>query len=356
MEESNDIMQMTVTETAMLLGNSYSSLIINRKPIKSFPSVMLWGPPGVGKSQSIRQIAEIIEKTTQKQVKITDVRLLLFNPVDLRGIPTANAEKTLAVWLRPQIFQMDASEEIINVLFLDEISAAPQSVQAAAYQITLDRTVGEHKLPDNCIVIAAGNRTTDRSVAFEMPKALSNRLCHIEIVSDSAAWLDWANESGIHPKIIAYIKTSPSRLMPPESDETENAFPTPRSWEMVSNILNNVNGEIDTVFPLIVGCIGKRNAIAFRSWCNVYAAIPDVERICKGESMAVPTRPNSIYALISSIIEYLKSESNETYLHNVLEYSKALQPEFRSTLYYGIAKIRAFSKIIKDLPEFQYLG
>ena len=151
---------------------------------------MLWGPPGVGKSQGVREIAYEIEKRTGREVRITDVRLLLFNPVDLRGIPTANEDKTLAIWLKPQIFQMDASEEVVNILFLDEITAAPTSVQAAAYQITLDRTVGEHKLPANCIVIAAGNRVTDRSVSYNMPKALANRLCHFEIKEDPNAWHD----------------------------------------------------------------------------------------------------------------------------------------------------------------------
>jgi hypothetical protein len=98
--------------------------------------------------------------------------LLLFNPIDLRGIPTANEDKTLAIWLKPKIFQMDPSDEVINILFLDEISAAPQSVQAAAYQITLDRVVGEHKLPENCIVIAAGNRTTDMDIYEELQDVL----------------------------------------------------------------------------------------------------------------------------------------------------------------------------------------
>ena len=120
---------------------------------------MLWGPPGVGKSQGVREIAYEIEKRTGKDVRITDVRLLLFNPVDLRGIPTANADKILAVWLKPQIFQMDASDEVVNILFLDEITAAPTSVQAAAYQITLDRMIGEHRLPENCIIIAAAKKT-----------------------------------------------------------------------------------------------------------------------------------------------------------------------------------------------------
>ena len=86
---------------------------------------------------------------------------------------------------------MDESGDTVNILFLDEISAAPQSVQAAAYQITLDRSVGEYRLPENCIVIAAGNRVTDRSVAYSMPKALANRLCHLEIRSDPGSWHDW---------------------------------------------------------------------------------------------------------------------------------------------------------------------
>ena len=172
---------LTVEKTVDTLTDAYCSVINKGMSPKVLPSVMLWGPPGVGKSQGVRQIAKRIERETRKKVVVTDVRLLLFNPIDLRGIPTANEDKTLAIWLKPQIFQMDASDEIVNILFLDEISAAPQSVQAAAYQITLDRVVGEHKLPDNCIVIAAGNRVTDKSVSFKMPKALANRLLHIEI-------------------------------------------------------------------------------------------------------------------------------------------------------------------------------
>ena len=167
---------MAVGKMVDKLSQSYCTIIQKGLPVKTMPSVMLWGPPGVGKSQAVRQIAKIIERNTEKEVHVTDVRLLLFNPIDLRGIPTSNADKTSAVWLKPQIFQMDPSDEVVNILFLDEISAAPQSVQAAAYQITLDRVVGEHQLPENCIVIAAGNRVTDRSVAYNMPKALANRL------------------------------------------------------------------------------------------------------------------------------------------------------------------------------------
>jgi len=244
MEKTHGLMVLTVSQMVRQLSKAYISLIQNHRPFSRFPSVMLWGPPGVGKSQGVRQIASEIEATTGKEVRVTDVRLLLFNPVDLRGIPTANADKTLAVWLRPQIFQMDASNDVVNILFLDEISAAPQSVQAAAYQITLDRTVGEHRLPENCIVLAAGNRVTDKSVAYTMPKALANRLCHIEITGNPQSWHEWATEAGVHPAVLSFLQAHPDRLMDADMQSDSPAFATPRSWEMVSHILCDISDDV----------------------------------------------------------------------------------------------------------------
>jgi hypothetical protein len=255
-EKNIGSLALTVNQMVDQLSHAYVSLINSNIPLKRFPSVMLWGPPGVGKSQGIRQVAKQIEEKTDKRVHITDVRLLLFNPVDLRGIPTANADKTLAIWLKPQIFQMDSSPEVVNILFLDEISAAPQSVQAAAYQITLDRTVGEHKLPDNCIVIAAGNRTTDQSVSYKMPKALCNRLMHFNIVTDFEGWRAWAIKNDIDPKIIGFLGFDNSRLCA-EPDSSELAFCTPRSWSFVSTVLSACEDTDTDTFDLIASCIGN---------------------------------------------------------------------------------------------------
>ena len=104
-----NIPAITVDKSVTLLSKMYSNVINNNIELSKVPSVMLWGPPGVGKSQSIRQIAKELNINTGKRVNVTDVRLILFNPVDLRGIPTANEDKTLAVWLRPKIFDMDYS-------------------------------------------------------------------------------------------------------------------------------------------------------------------------------------------------------------------------------------------------------
>ena len=217
-----------------LLSNMYVNYINKGISFNTLPSVMLWGAPGIGKSQSIRQIADVIAMKTYKKVNVTDVRLILFNPIDLRGIPTANDSKTLAVWLKPKIFQMDPSSNVVNILFLDEISAAPLSVQAAAYQITLDKTVGEHKLPDNCIVIAAGNRTTDKSVAYAMPKALSNRLLHLEVDANFDAWNKWAVQHDIHPMVTGFLKFKPNYLMQFNTNASTLAFATPLNAILVS--------------------------------------------------------------------------------------------------------------------------
>ena len=343
-ERNMGSLTLTVNQMVDQLSTAYISLINSKALLKSFPSVMLWGPPGVGKSQGIRQVASRIAEKTGKRVEITDVRLLLFNPVDLRGIPTANEDKTLAIWLKPQIFQMDGSDEVINILFLDEISAAPQSVQAAAYQITLDRTVGEHRLPDNCIVIAAGNRVTDRSVAYTMPKALANRLCHIEIVGDTASWHEWAVGAGINAIVLGFLEYNPSMLMQFDSVTDGLSFPTPRSWEMVSNILNYVSDDIDRVFPLISGCVGEAAAYELRTWSEVYSRIPKIEDIFEGKAIGVPVRPEALFALSSYIVNYANEHHSDTELKNAVKYSAQMPVEFKNRIFTDLLQIKNIRK------------
>lgn len=345
---------MAVGKAVEKLSYAYSAVIKNGLPIKTMPSVMLWGPPGVGKSQAIRQIAKKIEYGTGKSVKVTDVRLLLFNPIDLRGIPTSNADKTLAIWLKPQIFQMDSSDNIINILFLDEISAAPQSVQAAAYQITLDRVVGEHRLPDNCIVIAAGNRTTDKSVAYKMPKALANRLMHIEIEGDFDSWKSWAIKSGVNDKVIGFLSFRQNYLMDFDSGGCNLAFPTPRSWEMVSNILNGINDDIDNMYSLIAGIVGTGAAVEFCTWAKVYKNLPSIEDIFDGKMPSIPTNTDAMYALTASMTAYARSHKDEMKkIANSIKYADQMPPDFGAVLMKDYMYIdKDYKEQLMLIPEF----
>lgn len=348
---------MSVERTIDTLSNAYCSVINQGLSPKVLPSVMLWGPPGVGKSQAVRAIGKDIEKKTGKKVAVTDVRLLLFNPIDLRGIPTANADKTLAIWLKPQIFQMDPSQELINILFLDEISAAPQSVQAAAYQITLDRVVGEHKLPDNCIVLAAGNRVTDKSVAFKMPKALANRLLHIEVEGSFGSWHSWAANAGVHPLVLGFLTFRTDRLFGFDGRNDDLAFATPRSWEMVSNILNTVSSDVKTVFPLIAGLVGNAVAMEFRSWCNLKGKLPNMEDIFNGRAVDAPKESDVLYAVVSAMCDYAKScKDDPIKIGHSLHFAEKLPADYVAILlksYEGMEE--NYRETLRYIPEYTRL-
>ena len=350
----SNVPSLSVDKVIRLLADSYSTVIGKGLPLGTIPSVMLWGPPGVGKSQAVRQIADRIGQETSKRVYVTDVRLLLFNPIDLRGIPTSDANKEFAVWLRPKIFDMDKSDDVVNILFLDEISAAPQSVQAAAYQITLDKTVGEHRLPDNCIVIAAGNRTTDRSVAYKMPKALANRLMHIEVGGTFRSWKKWAVRTGINPKVTGFLSFREDYLMKFDSGNDDTAFPTPRSWEMVSNILNGVSDDIDEVYPLIAGLVGTGVAVEFRSWERVYKDLPSVDRIFEGKEQKVPKNTDALYALTSSMTAYAREHRDELdKIGNSIRYAGSMPPDFAVVLLKDYMYIEEdYKQKLIRIPEF----
>ena len=351
---NNNVPVLSVGKVVSTLSDAYSSIINNGIKIKTFPSVMLWGAPGVGKSQAVRQIGDEIQKRTGKRVYFTDVRLLLFNPIDLRGIPTANAEKTLAVWLKPKIFNMDSSDSVINILFLDEISAAPQSVQAAAYQITLDRVIGEHKLADNCIVIAAGNRVTDKSVAYKMPKALANRLLHFEIEGNFTSWRKWAVERGINEKVVGFLSFRQDYLLGFDTEKDDLAFATPRTWEMVSNILNNINSEVDEVYPLIGGLVGLGVAYEFKTWSKLYDELPNIEDIFNGKSVTVPKATDELYALASSIVAYAREHRNDmNKIRNSIVFATRLPVDFSVIILKDYMYLEdGYKEKLLRIPEF----
>ena len=146
--KTSNIPQMSVGTIVSKLSEAYSDIINKGIPINVFPSVMLWGPPGVGKSQAIKQIAREISDSTGKKTVVTDVRLLLFNPIDLRGIPTANEDKTLAIWLKPQIFNMNPSDNVVNILFLDEINCVSETLAPMMLQFLQCKTFGNQALPE----------------------------------------------------------------------------------------------------------------------------------------------------------------------------------------------------------------
>ena len=226
-------------------------------------------------------------------------------------------------------------------------------MQAAAYQISLDRTVGEHRLPENCIVIAAGNRVTDKSVAYAMPKALANRLCHFEIKGDPTSWHDWAVKTGVHEFVVGYLEYNPTMLMRFDSSVMSLAFPTPRSWEMVSNILNSISPDIEKIYPMIVGCIGDAAADSFKTWTELYKSMPPVERIFAGEQAELPKAAELQIVLRSVMVAYARRHPEKTLIDNSVDFACRMPWSFRGKLLHDYKHIPEVRPILETNEVFQ---
>jgi hypothetical protein len=341
-------MKLTPNKLVQVLTPIYSS---SRK----IPSIMLWGQPGVGKSDAVRTLAKNLEQVTKKEVKIQDVRLLLFNPVDLRGIPVADANKEFAKWLKPKIFDMDANPNVINILFLDEISAAPPTVQASAYQLTLDRKVGEHKLPDNCIILGAGNRVQDKGVAYKMPTPLANRMTHFEVVCELQDWKDWAIPHGIHPLVIGFLNFRESLLNKFDPSSDEMAFPTPRSWEFVSEYLYACDGNIDKAYPLVSGTVGEGVAVEFKAFAKTYGSLPNLDDILDGKKVKFDgSKPDLVCALSAGLVSK-SAKANNVQLQNILNFivNCGMAKEFSVLTVKDLLRLSEVKSVIIKFPEWK---
>ncbi|MEA2051057.1 MAG: MoxR family ATPase [Campylobacterota bacterium] len=280
----------------------------------------IWGSPGVGKSSLVQQIAK------QKNMKFIDLRLSLLDPTDLRGIPFFEAEQKKAVWAKPE-FLPDSSSDEFGILFLDEINSAPPTIQAAAYQLILDRKIGEYTLPNNFSIIAAGNYENDRGVTYRMPTPLANRFVHLNFDLDFESWKLWAFENSIDIKIISYLSYKPSDLFMFDPKNNEKSFATPRSWKFVNDILNS-KVDIKLLESVIAGAIGKSTAQEFLNYCKVMEELPSIDNILDGIEVVIPSKNSVLFAMCIGIVYRLKDDFSVENLTNVLDFSLKLDGEF----------------------------
>jgi hypothetical protein len=252
--------------------------------------LFIWGPPGIGKSDFVRQAAAKAGWTEERKAFI-DVRLSQMEPVDLRGLPVPDMNARKTDWLPPTWLPFEGSDWAdAGVLFLDEASSASPSVQAAAYQLVLDRQLGEAKLKKGWRLVLAGNRVTDGGVAFRLAMPLANRMLHVEALPSLNDWTDWAIDSGIHQDVIGFVMFRPS-LLSTFSDalkSKETAFATPRSWAMVSTILQvEANNSQETIEKLIAGAVGQGAALEFAAYRKLHEKLPDIDAVLQGNGQSV---------------------------------------------------------------------
>ena len=279
----------------------------------------IWGPPGVGKSSIVAAAGDALG------VPVYDLRPVHYDPTDIRGIPIPKEGK--AFWLPPSFLPTIGP----GIMCLDELNAAPPAVQAAFYQLILDRRVGEYRLPDRILVVAASNRASDRAVTHRLSSALANRFEHIDFEHNIKDWTAWAQVKGIQPQVVAFLNFKSEQLFQFDPQRDERAFPTPRTWEYVSDELT-LGLSLDVQSELIEGTVGKGASSEFNSFIRLWGKLPDPDEILVKGNFIVPPALDLKYALVMAVIH----RSDASTLLNAIKYASALPPEFGVLLMQGL--------------------
>jgi len=275
---------------------------------------MVWGPPGVGKSDVVAGTAAAIGR------EVRDMRLSLCDPTDLKGFPSPDKKTGTTHWLPSD--ELPTAKDKPGILFLDEVNAAPQAVQAAAYQLMLNRRIGNYELPEGWDIVAAGNRDSDRGATHRMPAPLSNRLIHLDFEVNLDDWSKWAIGHGIKTEVLGFLRFRPNLLH--AFDPNQRAFPTPRSWQFVSELLTQgMPGDIQ--YEMLKGTVGEGAAAELEGFLRTYQNMPNPDAILLApDSVEVPEEPATLYAL-STVLGARASAQN---IGNLMKFVDRMPVEF----------------------------
>lgn len=309
--------------------------------------VMLWGPPGVGKSDMIRHTAE------RHAAPVIDIRLSQMEPSDLRGIPFRNGETV--EWATPAILPDRNRHGERGVLFLDEITSAPPSVSAAAYQLILDRRLGEYQVPDGWAIFAAGNRQGDRGVTYTMPAPLANRFSHFEVEAHLDDWVAWAYQHGIDERVIGFLRFRPELLFDFDPAHNPVAFPSPRSWEFAHRSLHKFDKNPELLQGALQACVGPAAGIELTAFINSLDKMPDLDDIIAGREVPAPSEIDLQYAvaaaLVGRAIRVKDQPDAQQVIGHILDYAGTFpQREMGVMLVSDLH--RAIGELLFSVPQF----
>ena len=296
-----------------------AKLILEKSLTLDIP-LMLWGPPGVGKSSLVADTA------AQRKLPVRDLRLAQLDATDLRGLPVPEHAAKRLVWYPPAFLPREGK----GVLFLDEIDKAPSLVKNAALQLVLDRRVGDYVLPPGWRVVAAGNREEDDALSSALGSALANRMLHVEVEPNIDTWAAWAKANGVNDDIVAFLRFRPELLC---KNTGEPAFPSPRSWAAASRLYSGAEPAAEKA-RLVASAVGQGAASEFSGWCRIYRAI-EVKAILAGKLPPLPPNDASVrYAAVLAVASHISrndiADDAVPHLGTLLD---AVTPELRVLMF-----------------------
>jgi len=299
--------------------------------------VFLWGPPGIGKSELIAALAA---SGSYGNAHMIDLRMPLLEPTDLRGIPYYDKDSNTMKWAPPVDLPTEemAKQYDTIILFLDEMNAAAPAVQASGYQLILNRKVGNYSLPDNVVIVAAGNRESDKGVTYRMPSPLANRFVHLEMTAEFDSWFMWAVENNIHPDVVGYLQFAKQDLFDFDPRSSSRAFATPRAWSFVSELIGDDQLDEQTMLDLVAGTVGEGLALKFMAHRKIAGSLPNPTDILSGEVTEMESKEiSAMYSLTVSMCyelqEAYKKEGDKKKWHDMTDnFFKFMMDNFETEL------------------------
>jgi hypothetical protein len=286
----------------------------------TLPPLMIWGPPGIGKS------AVIYEVCAEADIGFVDVRLAQREPVDIRGLPVPREDGVH--WLVSAEWPRSGR----GIIFFDELTASDRSLQVAAYEFILDRRLGDlYRVPEGWYLCAAGNRVEHRAVALTLSSALSNRFCHLEVEAELEDWVRWAVGARVHPDVVGFLRFRPELLFSMQGD-LQQGWPSPRTWERTGLELEQAEavGLDETSLRLIVGgLVGCAAAAEFFAYRAVARDLPEISAMLRGEApVRIPERADQRYAL--AVAAAYHASRDATLVDGLLDLTLAMSSDFAS--------------------------
>lgn len=318
--------RMTMDELEKIITTNCQLIIDNPKLAQSIPPILIHSSPGVGKSSIVRQVAKKLN------IDFRDVRLAEMESVDIRGLPSVDNDKGVMKWNAPDFWPRDPKSK--GIIFLDELTSCDKSCQVAAYELILDRKIGDfYKVPDGWYIVSAGNLTTDRAVAMSMSSALSNRFLHVELDVDDEQWRKWTFANEVHPSVIGYIAYMPASLFNMKKENLERGWPSPRSWERVSEMTKIYGMDEDILRKVVYGLVGPAKGIEYIEFHKLARKFENVLDMMLGKiPIRIPTKNDEIYAMCSTMTYVMwrgcNANDEKQRLDGFFKVVEKLPPEF----------------------------
>lgn len=273
------------------LGHLIEDAYKTREPL------WVWGPPGCSKSSVVAQTAKKLD------IELRDIRAVTLDPADLRGLPKVDGEST--TFCPPSFWPRKGR----GILFFDELAQAEMDVQNGLLQLTLDRWLGEYRLPDEWVVVAASNRMSDKAGVKKVSSALLSRFLHVDLTISTADWQEWAANAGVHAAVRAFISYKPDMLFQFDPATNPRSFPCPRAWTTVGSLVSAVRPQL--LQRAVAGKVGTGPAAEFMAFLELFRQLPSIDGILKDPSGHVlPTQPSLLHALCGALAHRARGNAN----------------------------------------------